>query len=148
MEQSEVECMLAQVFEEKTGKTWGSVQPGDRALPGKYWLQQQSRPDQKAKWEYYVGDRVDGKPDGWYPYDPAASEVVEALYAQHMANGCESRTSTRVVASGSLGFTYHVDLSAMTQQNTKTRKTRHIRRALPSSGPNVAAQCRTPMATR
>lgn len=138
MELSEVESALAQVFEEKTGKTWGSVQRGDRAEPGKYWLQQQSRPDQKAKWEYYVGDRVDGKRDGWYPYDPAASEEVEALYAQHIANGCESRTLTRVVASGNLGFKYQVDLSAMTQQNTRTKKTREIRRALEGSTPSAS----------
>merc|ERR1719159_1067950 len=119
MEQSEVEASLAQVFQEKTGENWSSVKPGDTAKPGKYWLQQQSRPDQKAKWEYYVGDRIDGKRDGWYPYDPAASEEVEALYAQHMANGCESRTSNRVVASGV--FAYHVDLVQMTQQNTRTK---------------------------
>jgi len=127
MLQSEVAVAFAKIFEEKTGATWGSLKPGDRALPGKYWLQQQSTPDLSAKWEYHVNDRVDGKRTGWHPYNNYASEEVEEVYAQHTANGGEARTATRVVASGH--FSYTVNLAKMTQQNTKTKTVRTIRRS-------------------
>merc|ERR1712048_1343935 len=104
--------------------------PGSEALEGKYWLQQQATPDLKASWEYYINDGVDGKKDGWYPYEPSASDDVEVLHAQHVANARESRTATRVVASGY--FSYRVDLKNMTQQNTRTGKVREIRRVLGS----------------
>merc|ERR1711937_446171 len=119
---------LHQVFKDKTGKEWGSINPGDRALPGKYWLQRDFNPSEKAKWQYYVHDNIDGKRNDWYDYDANASEEVEELFAQHKANSCEKRTATRVVSSGNLGFSYLVDLEAMTQTNTKTRKSRQIRR--------------------
>lgn len=128
MEREEVEKILHKIFKEKTGKEWGSIEVGDRALPGKYWLQQDFTPSEKAKWQYYVHDNIDGKKNDWYDYDEMASEEVEELFAQHKANDHEKRTKTRVVASGHLGFSYLVDLEAMTQANTKTRKTRKIRR--------------------
>lgn len=128
MEREEVEKILFKVFKEKTGKEWGTINPGDRALPGKYWLQRDFNPSEKAKWQYYVHDGIDGKRNDWYDYDDNATEEVEELFAQHKANACEKRTATRVVASGGLGFSYLVDLEAMTQTNTKTRKTRQIRR--------------------
>jgi len=128
MERGEVEKILHKVFKEKTGKEWGSINPGDRALPGKYWLQRDFNPSEKAKWQYYVNDNIDGKRNDWYDYDANASEEVEELFAQHKANSCEKRTATRVVSSGNLGFSYLVDLEAMTQTNTKTRKSRQIRR--------------------
>jgi len=131
MLQSEVAVAFAKIFEEKTGATWGSVKPGDRALPGKYWLQQQSTPDLSAKWEYYVNDGVDRKPTGWYPYTNYASEEVEEIYAQHVANGGEGRTATRVVASGH--FSYTVNLATMKQQNMRTNKVRIIRRSAEQS---------------
>jgi predicted DNA-binding WGR domain protein len=124
----EVEKILHKVFKDKTGKEWGSLKPGDRALPGKYWLQRDFIPNEKAKWQYYVHDNIDGKANDWYDYDANASEEVEELFAQHKANACEKRTATRVVASGKLGFSYLVDLEAMTQTNTRTRKARKIRR--------------------
>jgi predicted DNA-binding WGR domain protein len=124
----DVKARLAKVFKDKTGAEWGSIQPGDRVAPGKYWLQQAAKPDVKAKWEYYVGDGVDGKRVGWYPYTEDASDGVESLYAQHEANSRESRTSSRVVESGY--FSYKVDLEAMTQTNTRTSKCREIRRVL------------------
>lgn len=127
MLQPNVAASVARVFKEKTGADWGSLAPGDRALPGKYWLQQQATPDLSAKWEYYVSDGVDHKPTGWYPYDRAASEEVEEIYAQHVANACESRTACRVVSSGR--WNYNVDLTKMTQKNTTTGKLRTIRRA-------------------
>jgi len=125
---SDVKARLATVFKDKTGAEWGSIQPGDRVAPGKYWLQQAAKPDVKAKWEYYVSDGVDGKRVGWYPYTEDASDGVESLYAQHEANSRESRTSSRVVESGY--FSYKVDLEGMTQTNTRTSKCREIRRVL------------------
>jgi len=127
MLQSEVAVALAKTFEEKTGATWGSLKPGDQALPGKYWLQQESTPDLSAKWEYYVGDGVDRKKPGWYAYENYASDEVEELYAQHIANGGEGRTATRVTTSGH--FSYTVNLAKMTQQNMKTKTVRTIRRS-------------------
>jgi len=127
MEQPKVAAALAKVFEDLTGSSWGSIAPGDRAPPGKYWVQQHMNPDFQAKWEYYVADGVDGKRTGWYPYVTSASEEVEELYAQHVANGCEARTAVRVIQSGH--FSYKVDLDSMTQQNTRTKKQRTIRRA-------------------
>merc|ERR1719316_360872 len=126
MEQPKVAAALAKVFEDLTGSSWGSIAPGDRVPPGKYWVQQHMNPDFQAKWEYYVADGVDGKRTGWYPYVTSASEEVEELYAQHVANGCEARTAVRVIQSGH--FSYKVDLDSMTQQNTRTRKQRTIRR--------------------
>eukprot|EP00746_Dinoflagellata_sp_MGD_P160775 gnl/MRDRNA2_/MRDRNA2_87678_c0_seq1.p1 gnl/MRDRNA2_/MRDRNA2_87678_c0~~gnl/MRDRNA2_/MRDRNA2_87678_c0_seq1.p1 ORF type:complete len:371 (-),score=94.12 gnl/MRDRNA2_/MRDRNA2_87678_c0_seq1:251-1363(-) len=128
MEKDEVEKILHGVFKDKTGKEWGTIEPGDRALPGKYWLQRDFNPSEKAKWQYFVHDNIDGKRNDWYDYDATASEEVEELFAQHKANAREKRTATRVVASGGLGFSYLVDLEEMKQTNTKTRKTRQIRR--------------------
>jgi hypothetical protein len=127
MEQPKVARLFAEVFREKTGSEPGAVKPGDRAKPGKFWLQQQATPDLAARWEYYVSDGVDGKATGWYPYEPTASEEVEELYSQHVANARESRTATRVVSSGY--FKYQVDLDAMKQTNQRTKKVRNIRRA-------------------
>jgi len=128
MEREEVEKILAKVFKDKSGKEWGSITPGDRGLPGKYWLQREFNASETAKWQYYVHDNIDGKRNDWYDYSGKASEEVEEIFAQHKANACESRTATRVVASGNLGFSYLVDLEAMTQTNMKTRKQRKIRR--------------------
>jgi len=137
MLQPNVAASVAQIFKKKTGADWGSLEPGDRALPGKYWLQQQATPDLSAKWEYYVSDGVDHKRTGWYPYDRAASEEVEEIYAQHVANSCESRTACRVVSSGR--FNYNVDLTKMTQKNTTTGKLRTIRRATGNEEGSMAA---------
>jgi len=123
-----VEAALAKVFQEKTGNVWGTMKPGDRAKPGKYWVQQQATIDLKALWEYYVSDRVDGKSTGWYPYPEEASEEMEDIFAQHGANERDVRTKTRVVRSGY--FSYLVDLDVMTQSNTRTKKVRQIRRKL------------------
>lgn len=137
MEQPKVAAALAKVFEELTGSSWGSIAPGDRAPPGKYWVQQHMNPDFQAKWEYYVADGVDGKRTGWYPYVTSASEEVEELYAQHVANGCEARTAMRVIQSGH--FSYKVDLESMTQQNTRTKTQRTIRRVKASDSSSVGS---------
>jgi len=128
MEQPKVAQLLAEIFKEKTGLDWGSMKPGDRAKPDMFWLQQQATPDLAARWQYYVSDGVDGKRTGWYPYEPNASDEVEELYSQHVANARESRTATRVVNSGY--FTYLVDLDQMKQTNQRTKKVRNIRRAV------------------
>jgi len=128
MNKAKLESMFAKVFLDKTGEEWGSMAPGDRAKPGRFWVQQWCKPNEKARWEYWVDDGVDGKQPGWYPYVADAGEDVEAIYAQHVANACEGRTATRIVQSGY--FAYEVNLSDMTQANTRTRKTRNIRRVL------------------
>lgn len=128
MDKAKLEYIFAKVFLDKTGKEWGSMGPGDRAKPGMYWVQQWCKPNEKAKWEYWVDDGVDGKQPGWYPYVADAGEEVEAINAQHVANAREGRTATRIVQSGY--FAYEVNLDAMTQANTRTRKTRNIRRVL------------------
>ncbi|CAK9001203.1 unnamed protein product [Durusdinium trenchii] len=121
---------VEEIFEERTGCKMENLKAGDRALPGKYWLQQQIAKEAEEegtfRWEYYVDDGVDGKRKGWHPYEDEASEEVEELYLQHVANEKESRTATRVISSGY--FSYKVDLQRMTQQNTKTGKVRTIRR--------------------
>lgn len=121
-----VEAMIGQVFLEKTGQAWGTVQPGQVAKDGKYWLQQIMKPDSRARWEYFVNDGVDRKKEGWYPYTPNATEEVEELYAQHVADNCGKRTATRIVKSGH--FSYKVDLTKMCQENTRTHTVRQIRR--------------------
>jgi predicted DNA-binding WGR domain protein len=76
-----------------------------------------------AKWEYWVDDRIDGKTDGWYEYEDAASRQVEQLFHEHSGN---PNLSVRIVQSGS--YEYSVDMSTMTQTNTQTDKARRIRR--------------------
>merc|ERR1712137_55501 len=104
----------------------GSVKPGDVGVPGKMWWQLQSSGADKACWEYYIDDGVDGKKDGWYPYTKEASAQVEDIFAQHGANKSGARTSTRFVKSGH--FSYSINFDAFTQTNSKTNKTRPIRR--------------------
>jgi len=147
MEQPKAAVAIATVFLNKTGMVWGSLAPRDQGLPGKYWLQQQATPDLSAKWQYYVDDGVNGKRTGWYPYDGAASDEVEELYTQHVANAGERRTAIRLVASGM--FKYKVDLDKMTQQNTRTNKIRTIRRtAAAEVGEALAHKLRDPSKAR
>lgn len=127
MEQSKAEAALGEVFQKLTGAEMGSLAMGART-PGKFWLQHASQPDLKARWKYYVSDGVDGKVKGWYSYEAGASDEVEEVYAQHVANSIGGGGSlTRWVRSGH--FTYKVDLAKMTQENTRTSKTRAIRRS-------------------
>jgi len=145
MLQPEVEIAIANLFQESTGVEWGQLKPGDRALPGKYWVQQQAAPNELAKWEYYVSDGVYRKRPGWYPYDSAASVGVEDIYSQHVANARESRTSVRCVTVASGYFQYEIDLTKMTQMNTKTSMVRTIRRCLGSEGGSMEAPERKAM---
>lgn len=119
----------AELFQEQTGRDLKAVKPGDRSAPGKFWLQKPLETVEEVlevHWEYYVDDGVDGKSDGWHPYEEEASEEVEALYQQFLADGCTGRTSKRVVNSGY--FSYELQFKAMSQKNTSTRKVRSIRR--------------------
>ena len=114
---------FAKVFEERTGAAWGSLKPGDRVPDGRFWWQRGSLAEEKAFWQYYVHDGVDGKKRGWYPYEDFwakilrfsvlfassehaqddASAEVEEIFAQHMSNDQESRTAIRTVSSGTVG---------------------------------------------
>jgi len=118
------------LFKERTGREWGSMKPGDAAVPGMMWLQQQSSGAETARWEYYINDGVDGKVLGWYPYTKEASAEVEDIFAQHGANKSGARTSTRIVKSGY--FSYSINFDAFTQTNRKTNKMRPIRRIVDS----------------
>jgi len=132
MEQKKVEAHLLKVFKAKTGAAWGSLKPGEKARPGKYWLAIPSEADPRAIWEYYVDDGVDDKCNGWYPYDSDAVEQVEELYAEHSANKSgKNPTDKRFVASGK--FTYCLDLDKLSQRNISTGKSRKIRRAMSTS---------------
>jgi predicted DNA-binding WGR domain protein len=66
-----------------------------------------------AKWEYWVDDRIDGKTDGWYDYEDAASRQIEQLYYEHAGN---PNLSERTLQSGI--YEYSVDMNTMTQTNT------------------------------
>merc|ERR1719207_155405 len=120
----------------------GSLKVGERVESGKYWVQEASTPDFKAKWEYYVSDGVDGKKTGWYPYVVSASDEVEEIYSQHVADAHGSRTAKRVISSGY--FSYTVDLTKMTQQNTRTKKVRTIRRSAGDAADERRAAGRVP----
>jgi len=127
MDQDKAEANVAKLFRSKTGFAWGALRPGDKSKPGKYWLQAPAKADSKAKWQYFVGDGVDGKKKGWYPYVKAAGQQVEQLRAEHAANRSgKNDTSIRTVESGT--WIYKVDLKKMSQTNTKTKKVRKIRR--------------------
>lgn len=76
-------------------------------------------------WEYWVDDKVDGKADGWYPYDSAASPQVDATFIEWRKHGA---AASMQVCSGM--FTYSVDFAGMSQRNTKTHKCRQIRRKI------------------
>jgi hypothetical protein len=140
LEQPKVESAMAKVFKDLTGHDMGSLLVGQRVEPNHYWVQEASVPDFTAKWEYYVSDGVDGKRTGWYPYEVTASEEVEEIYAQYVANPADERSHVRTVHSGY--FSYKVDLTKMTQQNTRTKKQRTIRR---SFGDSSEAAPRAPM---
>lgn len=137
-----VAATIAAAFADKTGEVWGSVEPGHRAKPGMYWLQQLMKPNAEARWEYFVNDGVNEKADGWYPYVPDAMMEVEELYAQHVASNSDPRTASRAIQSGH--FCYKVDLEKMQQTNTRTKKVRDIRRVFGPTGSrrSGAAACK------
>lgn len=58
----------------------------------------------KSKWQYYVDDGVDGKPNGWYDYATEASDVVEGVHDTYLVN--PANYNIRCVQSGH--FMYQV----------------------------------------
>jgi hypothetical protein len=141
MEHKKVQAHLFKVLKAKTGAAWGSLEPGEKAIPGKYWLAVPSEADPRALWQYYVDDGVDDKAKGWYPYDGDAVQQVEELYAEHKANkGGKNRTDQRFVASGK--FTYCLDLDKLSQRNISTGKKRKIRRTLSSTTTRTSTPAR------
>jgi len=131
MEQEKAQSHLFKVFKAKTGAAWGDLKAGEKAKAGMYWLSAASEADPRARWEYRVADSIDGKSNGWFPYDVRASEQVEELYAEHIANKKGSNsTSKRFVPSGK--FTYCLHMDELRQKNTTTGKERQIRRTLGS----------------
>ena len=117
-----------QKFVQKSGLAWSDRRAP--AMAGKYRVIRQDFAAKRngytgATWQYWVDDGVDGKPDGWYPYDAAGSQQVELLYSEHARN---PNLLTRTVESGH--FAYQVNLQQMRQTNIRhpARKTRHIRR--------------------
>eukprot|EP00039_Didymoeca_costata_P015628 m.270001 g.270001 ORF g.270001 m.270001 type:complete len:350 (-) comp16261_c0_seq4:138-1187(-) len=117
------------VFKLKTGYTWddkekSSATPRTGSLY-QYMVSGEAAPG-NGRWQYYLQNDPDRKPNGWYNYDPAASTGVEQMYTTYIHN--PASMSVRVVQSTSSGFSYMVDLKTMNQKNTTTNKMRPIRR--------------------
>ena len=76
-------------------------------------------------WQYWVGDGVDGKPDGWYDYARDAAAIVEGVHSEWCNN---PSLDVRCVQSGM--YPYRVDFNTMMQTNVghPGRKQRQIRR--------------------
>lgn len=122
-----IEC-FEKKFKEKTGLDWEDR--NRKPVRGKYRVIKQNYAEKRdgynsAKWQYWVDDGIDGKPNGWYDYDESGSRNVEQLYQENLHN---SYLTNRLVESGN--WTYSVDLKAMTQTNIEhpDRKSRFIRR--------------------
>lgn len=141
MEQAEVESHLYRVFKSKTGATWGSLSPGEKAMPGKYWPVLSSDADSGARWQFNTESFGAGSGSGtrscaargaggnWCSYDAEANHQMEELYAEHKANGKSSNPmATRLVTSGT--FAYQVDFEALVQRNTASKTERRIRRVV------------------
>ncbi|ETW05310.1 hypothetical protein H310_04263 [Aphanomyces invadans] len=130
-------------FLDKTGSNWAD-KGSFECKKGKYDLlvvdYMAAQASTGAVWEYYMGNFVDGKATGWYPYTAEGMAQTEALWQTFQAN---TTYSSRIVESGM--YSYQVDLVNMTQTNMSTHKSRFIRRAhngivvaaaaAPSSGP-------------
>lgn len=86
-----------------------------------------------ARWQYWVGDGVDGKANGWYEYDESGTTLAEQLYMEFQNNPW---LTERIVASGQ--WSYLVNLLSMTQTNIvhPNHTCRHIRRVAPGENPD------------
>jgi predicted DNA-binding WGR domain protein len=130
----EGEAEFVKRFKDKTKNEWA-----DRAnfvqKAGHYdLLEVAASAGPAGKWQYYVDDNVMGKVNGWYDYDNVGNKNCEDLWTQYQSN---KGYSQRVVDSGGQ-YSYHVDLTNLTQRNTTSGKQRYIRRLDIASG-NVAA---------
>lgn len=125
--------IFAEKFKEKTGLDWEGHAESE-AVEGKYRVLKMDHVARAAKtpvkWQYYVEDGVDGKADGWYDYDDAASVIVEQLHDEWLYN---RDMSQRLVASGD--WMYRLNLQQMQQTNSSTGKVRTIRRVVLAKGP-------------
>mmetsp|Transcript_40316 Transcript_40316/g.95772 ORF Transcript_40316/g.95772 Transcript_40316/m.95772 type:complete len:299 (+) Transcript_40316:64-960(+) len=123
-------AVLEDTFQRKTGNVWGAP---FKQKSGKYNLIKKdfgAARTATVKWEYHLTNDPLGKPDGWYPYDGdvvtagSAMSNMEEYWEQFQGNAW---LDTRFVDSGQ--FTYKVDFNKMEQTNTRSNKTRPIRRA-------------------
>lgn len=70
------------------------------------------------QFEYWVGDGIDGKKTGWYPYDQTASGHLSLMLKQDLKE-------VRRIKSGH--FEYYVDFQILQQENVETNTRRRIR---------------------
>jgi len=119
-------------FKEKTGYDWNSHPNTFIQKPGKYCVVKTASNSfhpapsgQVVRWQYYLENDLDGKPNGWYNYTESASTIVEECF-QHSKNN--DWLDVRVVQSGA--FFYRVDYNTMSQTNVthSNHTTRPIRR--------------------
>jgi len=125
------ETAFVRIFESKTGVAWNKAVRGAPPEAERYeFLQSVPKSRETGSWFYYLKNDLDGKPDSWYKYDEENAAEVEELLWQYRASNCAGRLSMRFVQSSSSGFAYKVVLGTMTQQNTRTGKTRPIQRTV------------------
>lgn len=132
---AEAMALFGRLFAKKTGQTWAArdpaAKPGNPALYSYLHTNWAARGDEAATdgatWRYHLTSDPQGKPNGWYAYDPAAGSEVEALYLQWAVDG-NADMAVRCIHAESSGFSYRVDLTKMTQTNTSSSKARAIRR--------------------
>ncbi|KAJ3214445.1 Protein mono-ADP-ribosyltransferase parp4 [Clydaea vesicula] len=126
-------------FKDKTGNEHSDYISGNYSqITGKYAVLNKNTDslvnESKGRgviWQYYVGDGVDGKSDGWYNYDEDASDIVEGIYQAYSLNTeMQDYLTNRIVESGN--FSYAVDLLQKKQRNLSTSTIRTIRRYDPS----------------
>lgn len=90
-----VECFQDK-FNEKTGLDW--TNRSQATIGKKYRFIHQNFVEKQsgytsAKWQYWVDDGVDGKPNGWYDYDQAGSVRVEQLFQENSINSTLTNVS-------------------------------------------------------
>jgi len=87
------------------------------------------QPSGKAQWEYFMDDGIDGKQDGWYPFAQSANHKVDEEHTEWMKDplgvGAQKQTMKGVKSDY---FSYNVNFATMLQTNTRSGKTRAIRR--------------------
>lgn len=134
---------FAAKFKEKTGLDCdaANLSGANPPVPGKYRVvvmdhaarAEAAAASHSARWQYWVDDGVDGKPNGWYDYDAGGAAVTEGLFVEW---GLNAWLTERVVASGA--WTYLVNLSDMSQTNLEhyAHTRRRIRRVPPGIVPD------------
>lgn len=106
-------------FHDKTGSDWVN-RASFKQQAGKYDLLKTdyTRTGKKGRWQYFMNES-----NHWLDYDPDASDIVETVYENFLAN---PHLGVRCVHSGS--WTYQVDLTQMHQTNME--HVAHTRRAI------------------